>query len=142
MLNLARSLALDGVSSYLFGRTFGGVEEKTEKMSATSFVDAFVAVGRFFYLPNWIFLALELTRQRVWPDVEEDASMKKIDDFVQGLVQSSGEGDTTYQGRLMKAGISDREVKVQCEDLIFAGTDSTGMNLSTICWHLAKQPEM
>ena len=142
MLNLSRGLALDAVSSYLFGQAFGGVNEESDKMSASSFVDALVAVGRFFFLPNRLFLTLEMSRQRFWPDKEEIESAKKVDDFVQCCIRSSEKDDATYQGRLSKAGISPDEVKIQCEDLIFAGTDSTGMNLSTICWYLANQPEM
>ena len=130
------------LSRYLFGQLFGGVDEKIDRMSASSFVDTLVAVGRFFFLPNWIFLALETSRQKFWPDKEELESSQKVDNFVEGFVEASKKDDATYQGRLMKTGISRHEVKVQCEDLIFAGTDSTGMNLSVICWHLAKKPEM
>ncbi|KAH9825367.1 benzoate 4-monooxygenase Cytochrome-P450, partial [Teratosphaeria destructans] len=59
------------------------------------------------------------------------------------LVESArpdDDDDDTYQARLLRAGISKDEVKVQIEDVIFAGTDSTGMNLSTLCWNLAKHP--
>ncbi|KAK5134312.1 hypothetical protein LTR08_006741 [Meristemomyces frigidus] len=141
MLNIARSLAVDAVSSYLFGQTFGGVGEGTGKMSANAYVDTLVAVGRFFFLPNWMFLALELSRQKLWPDKAEDASTLKVDGFVSKLVHGSSKDDSTYQGRLIKAGLSTHEIEVQCKDLLFAGTDSTGTNLSTICWHLAKCPE-
>ncbi|KAK5123937.1 hypothetical protein LTR85_002134 [Meristemomyces frigidus] len=142
VLNIARSLAVDAVSSYLFGQTFGGVSEKTDKMSANGYVDTLVAVGRFFFLPNWVFLALETSRQKLWPDKIEDESAHKVDGFVETLVKGSAADDSTYQGRLLKAGISKQEVEVQCKDLIFAGTDSTGTNLSTICWQLAKRPEV
>ena len=140
MLNLARSLALDAVSSYLFDRPFGGISEKTDRMSATAFVDTLVAVGRFFFLPNWVFLALEMSRMKFWPDGEEDASASKVDDFVSSMVSKAEPGERTYHGRMLGAGISKAETEVQCKDLIFAGTDSTGTNLSTIVWHLAKQP--
>lgn len=142
VLNIARSLAVDAVSSYLFGETFGGVSEKTDKMSANGYVDTLVAVGRFFFLPNWIFLFLETSRQRFWPDKVEDESAHKVHSFVETLVQGSAKDDSTYQGRLLKAGISQHEVAVQLLDLLFAGTDSTGTNLSTICWQLAKRPEV
>lgn len=142
VLNLTRSLALDAVSSFLFGKSFGGIGEKTNKLSATEFVDALVAVGRYFYLPNWLFLALETGRQKFFPTNEESASSDKVDGFVGALVQKSEKSDTSYQGRLLKVGIAVDEVEVQCKDLVFAGTDSTGTNLSTICWQLAKHPEM
>jgi len=142
VLNLCRSLALDAVSSYLFGRPYGGIEEKSDRLSASTFVDVLVAVGRFFFLPNWLFLALELTCERLYPNKDADESGSKVDAFAQQLVEDAGEDDNTYQGRLKKAGISDHEIEVQCKDLIFAGTDSTGTNLSTICWWLAKRPEV
>ncbi|KAI7543290.1 cytochrome P450 oxidoreductase [Hortaea werneckii] len=138
VLNLGRSLALDAVSSYLFGKTFGGVDE--QELSASVYVDALVAVGRLFFLPNWIFLAIETTRMKYFPFEGEVQSAEKINSFVDPMVQDSSKDDSTYQGRLLKAGVSPHEVEVQCKDLMFAGTDSTGNNISTLCWHLAKQP--
>lgn len=142
LLNLSRSLALDAICSYLFGRSFGSIEENGGTMSASLFVDALVAVGRFFYLPNWLFLALEKTRLRFFQGKVEQESFCKVGSFTQQLVDDAKQDDGMYQQRLVKAGISDDEVKIQCEDLIFAGTDSTGMNLSTICWQLSKHPKM
>ncbi|EMC91356.1 hypothetical protein BAUCODRAFT_117766 [Baudoinia panamericana UAMH 10762] len=142
VLNLTRSLALDAVSSYLFGRAFGGVDEESDKLSASAFVDTLVAVGRFFFLPNWIFLTLELARQKFWPAKEEEKSAQTVGDFVESLLQGETKGTATYQARLLKAGISEHEVKIQCEDVIFAGTDSTGTSLATICWNLAKRPDV
>ncbi|TKA74391.1 hypothetical protein B0A55_04524 [Friedmanniomyces simplex] len=142
VLNLTRSLALDAVSSYLFGKTFGGISEQGGKMSANPFVDTLVAVGRFFFLPNWAFLTLELARARFWPDHEADASAQKVDNFASTLVQNQESDPFSYQSRLLKAGISSHETEVQCKDLIFAGTDSTGTNLATLLWHLAKRPDV
>ncbi|KAK3114716.1 hypothetical protein LTR53_006670 [Teratosphaeriaceae sp. CCFEE 6253] len=142
VLNLTRSLALDAVSSYLFGATFGGISETGERMSASSFVDTLVAVGRFFFLPNWMFLSLEMARERFWSDQEGSESAQKIDDFVSPLVNGQRTDAPTYQSRLLKAGISAHETEVQCKDLMFAGTDSTGTNLATLLWHLAKQPKV
>jgi hypothetical protein len=142
LLNLCRSLALDAICSYLFEVPFGSIDETGGKMSASSFVDALVAVGRFFFLPNWVFVALEGSRLRFFPDKEEQQSFERVDKFVQRLVEASEKSDATYQQRLANVGISKHEVEIQCKDLIFAGTDSTGMNLSAICWHLAKQPDM
>ncbi|KAK0258427.1 hypothetical protein LTS09_006686 [Friedmanniomyces endolithicus] len=158
VLNLTRSLALDAVSSYLFGTSFGGINEKGDKLSATLFVDSLVAVGRFFYLPNWAFLALELAIARFWPDHEVNESMRKVDEFA-SLVRSQKDDSFSYQSRLLKAGISNHETEVQCKDLMFAvgrrpshfhrtvltgfqGTDSTGTNLATMLWHLAKRPDV
>lgn len=39
-------------------------------------------------------------------------------------------------------GISEHETDVQMKDVIFAGTDTTGTNLSILIWQLAKHPEV
>jgi len=155
VLNLARSLAVDVVTAYLFKRSYGGLEEdvytgerevekaKSEQMSASEFVNAFVGVGRFFYLPNWSFVLLEKVNESLFESPETVESMSKVDRFVKSVVNSAdaqGADSETYQGRMLKAGLSPDEVGAQCKDLMFAGTDSSGMNLSTFCWQLAKNP--
>lgn len=145
VLNLGRSLALDAVTAYLFGKSYGGLEEegqeKGAQMSASEFVDAFVGVGRFFYLPNWIFVALELGSEKLFGTKETAESMSKVDAFVWSVVNQADEEDGSYPGRMLKAGLTPDEVVAQCKDLMFAGTDSSGMNLSTLCWQLARNPE-
>lgn len=142
VLNLSRALALDSVTSYLFGENFGACDEEGGKLSVSGFVDYFVAFGRFFYLPAWLFPTIERVTSYLWPwdDIEESGA--RVHSFVAGCVQNAEADTSTFQGRLLKAGISSHETEVQCKDLIFAGTDSTGMNLGTICWYLAKQPDM
>lgn len=141
VLNLTRSLALDAISAYLFGKTFGGVDEKTDKMSASGYVDAVVSFGRVFFLPNRAFRAVEKMEQYLYPDKDVHASAQKVSSFVEDLIDRA-EKDDTYQARLKIAGLSRAEVRIQCEDVIFAGTDSTGMNLSMLCWFLAKHPQV
>jgi hypothetical protein len=140
MLNLARSLALDAVTSYLFGKAYGGIEEKSDRLSASSFVDEVVAFGRYFFLPNWAFVPILLACEKLFSSTDVAKSTTTVDDFSRRLVEDATPDDGTYQSRLKKAGISEEEIKIQCIDLIFAGTDSTGTNLSTICWWLAKYP--
>lgn len=149
VLNLARSLALDAVSAYLFGRSYGGVEEGKEEqkqqLSASQFVNTFVAVGRFFYLPNWVFVAIEALAMRFNVEKHEvENSMGTVAAFVKDIVEEAEKGglDETYHGRLLKAGFTKDETMAQCMDLMFAGTDSTGMNLATACWWLVKKPEV
>lgn len=151
VLNLSRGLALDAVTAYLFGTSYGGLEEKGPRkavdapvmhMSASEFVDAFVGVGRFFYLPNWIFVALELVSERFFGTKETERSMVKVDDFVKGVVGAADPEDGSYPGRMLKAGLSVEEIVAQCKDLMFAGTDSSGMNLSTLCWQLARNKDV
>jgi cytochrome P450 len=108
-------------------------------------VNSFVAVGRYWYLPSWAFTWLEWAEAKLYPDWEVLTSMKIVDDFVAGVVDEAevqkSAGTSTYQTRLLDAGISDSETRAQCKDLIFAGTDSTGMNIATICFMLAKHPD-
>lgn len=141
VLNLTRSLAVDVVTAYLFGQSFKGLEEGGPQMSANEFINAFVAVGRFFYLPHWLFVLIEKMSEGFMPNKNVDRSMYKVEMFLRRLVYDAKEEDATYQARMIKAGIAKGEVSAQCKDLIFAGTDSTGMNLATLCWELAGHPE-
>ncbi|KAH8779164.1 cytochrome P450 4A10 [Hyaloscypha sp. PMI_1271] len=141
ILNIARSLAVDAVSTHLFQENYDATSEKGNRLSVSAFVDAFVAVGRFFYLPNTAFTCLEWALEKLVPDEHTTTSMEVVDKFVDNLVSSTPKGATSYPGRLMAIGLERSEVKAQCKDLIFAGTDSTGMNLATICRQLALNPD-
>lgn len=140
-MNLARSLAVDAVSTHLFRENYNGVTEQGPTLSVSAFVDAFVAVGRFFYLPNTVFVWLEWAVAKWASDHETDDSMMLVDKFVNTLVANTSDKSTTYPGRMLAAGIGEDEVKAQCKDLLFAGTDSTGMNLATIMRCLVLYPE-
>lgn len=149
LLRGARAFALDAVTGYLFGTVYGALQEdieKKDKLSAGLFVDSFVAVGRFFYLPKWAFTLLEsLSANFAENKVRVEKSMENVDEFVTRIVEQVDvddlEEENTYQARMLRAKISKKETKAQCKDLMFAGTDSTGMNLATICWYLSKNPE-
>lgn len=144
ILNLSRSLATDAVTAYLFDDSYGGLEETDGEMSASGMVNAFVAVGRFFYVPNWMFQLLEWSNEKFFPDHEVDSSMSKVDSFVAAVVNRSRTDEKlkgNYPARLIENGFSASEARAQCKDLMFAGTDSTGMNLATICFILAKHPD-
>ncbi|KAF2847065.1 cytochrome P450 4A10 [Plenodomus tracheiphilus IPT5] len=141
VLNLTRSLAVDAVSTHLFRENYNGVSEQGPALSVSAFVDAFVAVGRFFYLPNTVFIWLEWAVAKWASDHETEVSMMLVDNFVDTLLANTSDKSTTYPGRMLAAGITEAEVKAQCKDLLFAGTDSTGMNLATIIRYLALYPE-
>lgn len=157
ILNLGRSLALDAVTAYLLGKSYGGLDEHASEgkaatdmstnakhtMSASEFVDAFVGVGRFFYLPNWIFVLAELGAEKFFGTPETVSSMTKVDDFVKSVVYATDPDlSTSYPARMLKAGLTREEVVAQCKDLMFAGTDSSGMNFSTLVWHLSRNPSV
>lgn len=144
LLNLFRSLALNASSSYLFGEPFGSVREA--KLEATAFINDFVAVGSFFYLPGWIYgqvshYAAKFNKKKS----EIDASSAVVEGFATRIVDNSiateKEEAKTYQGRLLNAGISREETIAQVKDLVFAGTDATGMNMSMLCFNITQNPE-
>jgi len=162
----SRSLALDVVTSYLFGKSYGGLDEDWTKedgrLTASYFVDFFVSVGRFFYLPpvifSWVTLMLENFDLNWGPDrYLKWKSNVAVEKYATNIVKDAeaarkAAGSTTqpdesatptgtYQTRLLAAGLSFDETVAQCKDLVFAGTDSTGMNLSTICFHLVQNPK-
>ncbi|EXJ60862.1 hypothetical protein A1O7_05015 [Cladophialophora yegresii CBS 114405] len=177
ILNLTRGLAVDAVSSYLLGKSYGALSEDSdqnkdekravrkelaEPMSAAGMVDTFVAVGRFWYLPSWLFKLVE--SWDAWWNADEEVthSLARVDDFVAGVVKDAEASIsanaaqwkdkatvpatpnhplTSYPARLLQAGFNSSETRAQCKDLIFAGSDSTGMNLATILFMLAKHPE-
>ncbi|OCT45760.1 putative P450 monooxygenase [Cladophialophora carrionii] len=183
ILNLTRGLAVDAVSSYLLGKSYGALSEdsnaaKHEKkktvvtvrkelaapMSAAGMVDTFVAVGRFWYLPSWAFKLVECWD--AWWNANDEVthSLARVDEFVAGVVSdaeasiiNAANNDnadrwkddkkitdhplTSYPARLLQAGFTPSETRAQCKDLIFAGSDSTGMNLATILFMLAKHPD-
>jgi cytochrome P450 len=141
VLNLTRSLAVDVVSTHLFQENYNGTSEKGSTLSASAFVDAFVAVGRFFYLPNLAFVWLEWAATKYMSDERTNESMDLVDRFVDGLVEKTTRESTTYPGLMIAAGLDSSEVKAQCKDLLFAGTDSTGMNLATILRSLVLNPD-
>lgn len=177
ILNLTRGLAVDAVSSYLLGNTYGALDESgvqeeklavkkevagsptpdghEQEMSASGMVDCFVAVGRFWYLPTWAFKLVESFD--LWWNAEPEVShsLTRVDRYVASVVSDAeaaiaaskaNEKPTThpltsYPARLLQAGFTPSETRAQCKDLMFAGTDSTGMNLATILYRLAQNPE-
>lgn len=123
ILNLSRSLALDAVSSYLFAKPYGGIEEKSDRLSASAFVDTVVAMGRFFYLPPYVFLKIQAMSAKltIQPDTAAETGAATLESFARDIVKWTPAGDDTYQGRLKTIGIDAHEIEVQCMDLMFAG---------------------
>lgn len=123
ILNLSRSLALDAVSSFLFGRPYGGIEEKSDRLSASVFVNMLVLTGRFFFLPHWLFVAIGAVISKLASGVDAAAEAGGIglESFAREIVEGTPAGDDTFQGRLKAIGIIDHENEVQCMDLLFAG---------------------
>ena len=145
ILNLTRSFAIDAVSTYLFRYSYGGLDEKS--LSAAGMVETFVAGNRFFYLPSWLFDRLLTWIPILMPDRKIDESLDKVDKFVKSVVVKSQDEKSmdmhgNYPSRMLEfAGVTDSEAAAQSKDLIFAGGDSTAMNLTTIMFHLSRSPQ-
>jgi cytochrome P450 len=132
ILNPCRSLAIDAVSSYLFGRPYGGIEEKSDRLSASVWVDMVVDSGRFFFLPHWLFVAIDKISSKVMPCVANaaaEAGGANLESFARAIVEETPAGDETYQARLKAIGVSDDENQIQCMDLMFAGKYKSRMNI-------------
>jgi cytochrome P450 len=141
VLNTGRSLAIDAISTHLFHQNYDGTSENVTRLSASAFVDAVVAMGRYFYLPNAAFNLVLWALETFMSDEHTNESMSTVQKFVENLVAATPKGAQNYPGRLMGLGLETTEVISQCKDLVFAGTDSTGMNFATICRLLALHPE-
>jgi cytochrome P450 len=141
VLNLTRGLALDALATHLFQENYNGTAEDGTRLSASAFVDFFVAVGRFFYLPGVLFAWIDWFRENFMCDKHTATSIEAVETFVERLVGNTDRGAQNFQGRLLALGLDISEVKSQCKDLMFAGTDSTGMNLAIVCEQLALNPD-
>lgn len=144
VLNIFRSLAMDMLTTHLFEKSYQGIEEPI--LSATDFVENFAAAGRFFYLPKPIFkfteyVATSLDRKKFYTSKSNALVEKFAADVVDRAATQEKGNRQTYPARLLNAGISREETIANCIDVMFAGTDGVGMNLSTICFYLAKAPE-
>lgn len=143
LLTACRRLGLDTVCSFLFDRPYNGLLEPGEELSASAFVDSAVAIGKVFLLPNWLFLFYVSVMERLHaPSSSEKERLDVIERFGASLASSARTTSDTYPSRLKAAGISDAEIAVQCKDLIFAGTDSSGTVLAKTCWWLCKRPDV
>jgi hypothetical protein len=121
VLNLARGLAVDTVSTHLFEENYNGTSEKGPRLFVSAFVDAFVAVGRFFYLPTSVFTWLEWTIEKFMPDEHTNMSMEVVDKFVSNLVDGTLVGPQNYPGRLKKLGLSDLKSNLNAKILSLQG---------------------
>ncbi|KAL2222194.1 cytochrome P450 [Thermoascus aurantiacus ATCC 26904] len=140
VLNLTRCMAVDAVSSYLFQRNYGGIAEDASEMSASAFVDAYVGVGAFFNIPGKIGDVVMHVVDYLTSTERTAKSFKAVDDYVHKLIGSAAPG--SYPRRLLERSVAKDQTMIECKDLIFAGSDSTGMNTATILWYLARNPDV
>ncbi|KAL6238891.1 hypothetical protein BDW75DRAFT_227684 [Aspergillus navahoensis] len=130
VLGLARAMAIDAVSAYLFQERYGALDESAGVMSASPFVDAYVGVGAFF---NFAY-------GRVG-ELLVGLSFTEIDGYTSRLVKQADPESGSYQSRLLER-VPPGQTQIEIKDVCFAGTDSTGMNTATLIWYLAKYPKI
>ena len=156
---LAERMTIDATTGYLFKKRYGGLDEQADllaqtgvsasssskvgMMSATPFMLAVLAAGRFSLLPNWLFLSLNAVLGFLFPDPETNRSFNLVNSFAASLIADANpDKDDTYQSRLLAAGISRAETIAQTVAVTFAGTDSTAVNLATLIFHLVQNPSV
>lgn len=131
VLNIFRSLAIDMVTSYLFEKSYQGIEEPI--LSATGFLNRFFASNSFFYLPNSIFQVAGLDRKKFYTLKSLALVEKFAADIVDRVATQENVNGATFQARLLSAGISWKETIANCIDVMFAGTDASATTLFVIC---------
>lgn len=122
ILRLTRSYAISNASAYLFGQDEESVVQ--DRLSESAYVDEAIAVGRLLYLPRWIYHRVETLLAKWFPDPHVNEALGLVDDYVDDIVRNSTPHTDDFPGRLLAFGLEEEEVKVQCKDVIFAGTDS------------------
>ncbi|KAK0614628.1 cytochrome P450 [Immersiella caudata] len=146
ILNLAEAFATDVTTASLFGiqHKYGAMAEKVTPFSASGYLDDFLAVGRFFYLPYPLWVVLERITAVVFPDKKRLSSVRAVDRYCEGVVGSvdvKGGSHSTFQGRLLNQGLPESKTAVECKDSIFAGGYFVGVVIARIFWFLVQNPE-
>lgn len=163
VLDCARQMSIEAVTEYLFDIRYGssskdqsemqvksGAKAPMPRLSASALVDAFIATARFWYFAPWLYQVAETIENFVRPNPSIKISAEVVDEYLDRVValaqtsiqQTKNASSSTYPGRLLLAGVSPSEVHAQCKDIIFAATDTIGMNLGTLCFMLAKHPDV
>ncbi|KAL4885567.1 cytochrome P450 [Aspergillus karnatakaensis] len=142
VLQVARAMAIDAVSSHLFQERYGALDESATVMSASPFVDAYVGVGAFFnFAYGQIGEYLVGLYENLTSTSETAKSFTAMDEYSSRIVKTSIPKSGSYQSRLLEK-VSPKQSQIEVKDVCFAGTDSTGMNTATIIWYLSKHPEI
>lgn len=162
ILDLCARLSIDVVTSYLLGESYGGLHEfssddprewQGEQLSANAFIFAIVAFSRFSLLPNWMFKMVYNFSTWVSKNDAVVQSFILMDKFIEKVMSHATEAKdcafpsvsvngSTYQSRLLQAGITPAEAAAQSKAIVFAGADSTAVMLATAIFHIIRNPEI
>ncbi|KAL7928634.1 putative cytochrome P450 [Trichoderma chlorosporum] len=155
ILDQCARLSLDVVTGYLLNEPYGGLAEHQQlpmekrrdaKLSINPFIFAIVGFSRFSLLPNWVFKFMYSLYSRFSFSEEVGRCFASMNSFAHRLVDQTLEVDAakrqdSYQTRLLAAGITPAETEVQCQAVVFAGSDSTAVKLATILFHLVQNQD-
>lgn len=141
ILKLLRAFGFDAVSAYVFQRPYGGLEESSALLSAYPFIDFITVRGSHFWVSHSLFVGVQWLLHFVPLDNKTKSSFKSIELYLESLMNQAKAGGSSFQNRLLAKGIPTDEVAKECVDILYAGTDSTGHVLATICWNLVANPE-
>jgi hypothetical protein len=75
------------------------------------------------------------------PNEQACGSMGVVEKFVDDFVEQTPKGSQNCPDRLIEFRLHRNEVKSECRDIVFAGTDSAGMSLATLCRYLVLGPQ-
>ncbi|CAI6095037.1 unnamed protein product [Clonostachys chloroleuca] len=163
VLDLARGMSIDAVTEYLFGIRYGAFKDEEEsgastsvkatcepKMSASDVVDNFISTSRLWYLSVWLYNIADKLDRIIYPNPGAEVSTEIVNEYADRVIvaaqeeitQEKDKSQLTFPARLLYTGISPEETRSHCKDIIFAGTDTIGMNLATVCFMLAKYPRV
>ena len=142
VLQLARSFALDVVCAYLFRRPFRAMEEKSSRQSVSLFLSGLVGAGGLFYLPGWMFVLVGRLQELTIQGHGAQESVDGLDCYYRDLIDDVHSEGLSFPGRLLSHKMSREETVTQCKDAVFAGTETTGINLAFMLWSLAAHPKV
>ncbi|ETS82671.1 hypothetical protein PFICI_04547 [Pestalotiopsis fici W106-1] len=164
VLDCARQMSIEAVTEYLFDIRYGSSQNDPSelkvqpagkapapRLSASALVDAFISTARFWYFAPWLYQLAETIEGLVLPNPSIKISAEVVDEYLDRIIAFAQanikqtkdvSSSNSYPGRLLLAGFSPSEVHAQCKDIIFAATDTIGMNLGTLCFMLAKHPDV
>lgn len=143
LVNLARAFAFDAISANIFQQNYGCLEEKSVEVSISPFLDFITELSRFYFVSRALILGLEWLFCLLPQDHRTLNSIKSLDTFLESCVEKAkarGEGNS-FQGRLLANDTPVDLTTIECKDVAFAATDSTGSILARIFWYLVAKPE-
>jgi hypothetical protein len=143
VLNLAEAFACDVTTACLFGDSYGALKETVAPFSAAGYLDSFLSVGRFFYVPTATWAVLEWLAAALFPTEHEQMgrSIISVDAYLDRMVKNSKTKPSSFQGRLLSQGVTALETAAECKDAIFAGGYFIGVVVARIFWLFVRNPD-